>query len=582
MEVNWEMDDKKSLLLDHPIFPHAYLASPVVRESGLATIEPPPNLPQVPNLREVRQFLAQNINQPMEFVFDMGREEVGYLLLSLSGAGCAINCFYGESWEEAIGKHFPHFEHSESRMQMDEVHLKPGEASWQSPDRRAFRYCRLRIIPDGGPVTIEKIALRPCGHPVQALGKFECSDERVNKMWEVGVHTVRLCMQEVYEDGVRRDRLAWIQDTQVEALVNYYAFGDHELFATTWRHFAAKQSDDGRIDSLWDYSCWWVIALHDYYLHTADLNLVQELYSNGVAGMEWLLAHRDDLGLLSKNERWEVFGGGEAIFYKSLLYLADLANALGKSTDAVRYLKTADELKDAINRYLWDQALGVYIDRRPRHKCIGHRANFTCVEESLNAFALLFGVADQERAVKVGEYLKEHLWSPYGSFPHERPKNPDGSYTVVERQQGSPVHDDCIWPVMNFYEVEGYFRWDMPQAWELLQRCWGNLLDRGATTYWECVHQDGTIPALWTSLCHGWSAGVSYSLPASVVGIKPLSPGFTTFEIRPHLGPLQWARATVPTPYGTISVSVRKEGERAKVESVDAPSECRWVKIGDW
>ena len=92
------MNDKSSLLFDHPIFPHAYLASPVVRESGLATIEPPPNLPQVPNLWEVRQFLAQTINQPMEFVFDMGREEVGYLLLSLSGAGCAINCFYGESW----------------------------------------------------------------------------------------------------------------------------------------------------------------------------------------------------------------------------------------------------------------------------------------------------------------------------------------------------------------------------------------------------------------------------------------------------------------------------------------------------
>jgi hypothetical protein len=578
------MNDKNSLLFGQPIFPNAYLASPVARDSGLATIA---NLPQVPNLREVRPdflpktFLPRSVEEPTELVFDMGREEVGYLTLSLSGAGCEIKCFYGESWQEAIGRDFPHFEHWESRMQTDEVHLKPGKTSWQSPDRRAFRYCRLRIIPNTKPVTIETIALQPYGHPVQLRGKFECSDEWVNKMWEVGVHTVRLCMQEVYEDGVRRDRMAWIFDAQVEALVNYYAFGDRELFATTWRHFAAKQSDDGMIDSLWDYGCWWVIALHDYYLHTADLNLVREFYPNGVAGMGWFLARRDNLGLLSKDGRQEVFGGGEAIFYKALSDLAALASPLGRSADAERYLGAVDELKDAINQHLWDPTLGVYNDRRPPHINIGHRANFTCVDESLNAFALLFGIADQNRALKVGKYLQENLWSPYGSFPHERPRNPDRTYATADRQQGSPVHDDCIWPVMNFYQVEGYFHWNMPQAWELLQKCWGNLLDQGATTYWECVHQDGTIPALWTSLCHGWSAGVSYSLPASVVGIKPLSPGFATFEIHPHLGPLEWARATVPTPYGAISALVRREGDQMKVESVDAPPECRWVKTGD-
>ena len=330
------MADKNSFLFDHLILPNAYLTSPVAQDSGLATIEPPPNLPQVRNLREV--YLPQTVDQPTEFILGWDREEVGYLILSLSGAGCEITCFYRESWEEAIGRGFPHFEHWEARMQIDQVHLKAGETSWQSPDRRAFRYCRLRIVPDSGPVTIEEIALRPCGHPVQLLGRFECSDDRVNKMWEVGVHMVRLCMQEVYEDGVRRDRMAWILDAQVEALVNYYAFGDRELFATTWRHFVTKQFDDGLIDSLWDYSCWWVIALHDYYLHTADLNLVRALYPNGIAGMERLLDRRDNLCLLSKEGRQEVFGGGEAIFYKALLDLAALAASLGESSDARRYL----------------------------------------------------------------------------------------------------------------------------------------------------------------------------------------------------------------------------------------------------
>ncbi|MCD6334702.1 MAG: hypothetical protein J7M27_05150 [Candidatus Latescibacteria bacterium] len=91
----------------------------------------------------------------------------------------------------------------------------------------------------------------------------------------------------------------------------------------------------------------------------------------------------------------------EVIFYKSLLDLADLASALGKSTDAVRYLNAADEVKNAINGHLWDSALGAYIDRRPPHRNIGHLANFPCVEQSLNAFALLFDITDREHNLKI-------------------------------------------------------------------------------------------------------------------------------------------------------------------------------------
>jgi hypothetical protein len=45
-----------------------------------------------------------------------------------------------------------------------------------------------------------------------------------------------------------------------------------------------------------------------------------------------------------------------------------------------------------------------------------------------------------------------------------------------------------------------------------------------------------------------------------VAGIKPLSPGFATVAIAPHLGPLPSLTATYPHPQGEIKVSYQRQG----------------------
>jgi hypothetical protein len=39
----------------------------------------------------------------------------------------------------------------------------------------------------------------------------------------------------------------------------------------------------------------------------------------------------------------------------------------------------------------------------------------------------------------------------------------------------------------------------------------------------------------------------------------PLSDGWRTFAVDPHLGELTWAAATVPTPHGDIVIEVDRE-----------------------
>ncbi|MDT8390320.1 MAG: hypothetical protein RRC34_07410 [Lentisphaeria bacterium] len=269
---------------------------------------------------EACAFLPRAIQSAESWLIEMPHETVGYLSIHYKGGG-TISYRAGESRDEALGMTFDHVEHSSEFPQVEACLLPTGKSSWRSNKRFVMRWCKITAASTGGPLEVMAIAIKTTGHSVNEVGGFSCSDSKVNEMYGTGVRTVRLCMQEVYEDGVRRDKLPWIFDTIPQALVNYYTYGDRDLFRASWRHFAREYPGHGIV----------------------------------------------------------------------------------------------------------------------------------CTSQ---------------------------LWGPYGSFPVERPRHANGSFGPTPGQAGSPVHNDCVWPVVNFYQVEALFAWNLPQAWELLQRCWGNMIDQ--------------------------------------------------------------------------------------------------------
>jgi hypothetical protein len=98
-----------------------------------------------------------------------------------------------------------------------------------------------------------------------------------------------------------------------------------------------------------------------------------------------------------------------------------------------------------------------------------------------------------------------------------------------------------------------------------IKDCWGGQLRYGGTTFFEVYRPSwnaflGTNDALpncqctYTSLTHPWSAGVVKWLSEEMLGIKPLEPGFRTFEIIPHLvDTITAVSGSTPTIQGQIS-----------------------------
>lgn len=81
---------------------------------------------------------------------------------------------------------------------------------------------------------------------------------------------------------------------------------------------------------------------------------------------------------------------------------------------------------------------------------------------------------------------------------------------------------------------------------------WRELLDLGLKTTSE-------KPEPTRSDCHAWSAHPLFHSVATLLGIRPASPGFRTVEIRPLLGNMKQASGSVPHPRGEISASFRQE-----------------------
>jgi hypothetical protein len=49
---------------------------------------------------------------------------------------------------------------------------------------------------------------------------------------------------------------------------------------------------------------------------------------------------------------------------------------------------------------------------------------------------------------------------------------------------------------------------------------------------------------------------------ASLLGIRPVAPGFRSVTIAPQLGPLRWLRGELPHPGGTLAADLTVAGER--------------------
>ena len=511
--------------------------------------------------------------------FDLGRIAAGTLRMSIIGAavGTIIDIAASEHVDDA-GLLVTLGQHAGLRYV-----CAGGDATFESLDIIGTRFLHVSVrVPDDGAQPSLELAIADRHRPRPDGASFECSDPLLNEIFEVGLRTVDLCALDAYVDCPTREQRAWTGDSVVHQMVDLVANPDwsmarwHPQLATMARtdgmlHMAVA-SDFAADDRTFvpDWSLMWVHSVWNLYRYTGDRELVAELLPVAERTLRWFESFLGVDGLLRDVTGWVLIDWASfysrgcsstlnAVWAKALEDFAEMSDWIGNAGSASWARNRHEGVRSAFDLF-WDEDRGVYIDH------VLHGVPQRPAAQHGGAAALWSGLVPTDRIDRVVRGLTDRSRLVRHSFVMD-PVTPTGGSTGYGYMlSGYPEPE---WDAENqMVEAEPFFRFVVHDGLSRagradliadLCRDWKVFLDAGETTWPEC----------WTggTRCHGWSSTPTRDLIQHVLGITPAEPGYAAVRVVPNLGGLDWARATVPSPRGPITVEAHADG----TVTIDSP-----------
>ena len=467
---------------------------------------------------------------------DFTKETFGYIKLhGLKGKG-RVSLYYGESKEEALS---PDSCETLDRLDIDLVQTRDSLLEGS----HAFRYVNIQWE-DG--VQLDSASMLYEFSPVINKGSFHCSDEEVNRIWDVAAYTLHLNTREFFIDGIKRDRWVWSGDAYQSYLMNYYLFFDSATVTRTLWALRGKDPVTSHINTIMDYSFYWFMGVYDYYQYTGDDAFIKQCYPRMVSLMDFILARRNKDGWLEGlpgdwlfidwadglTKKGEL-SFEQLLFVRSLETMTLCAGLANDTAGKDRYERLASTLRPKLFADFWDERRQAFVHSRVDGMPGDKITRYT------NMFGILSGLFNerQREAVRQRVLLNDSI-------------------------------QKITTPYMQFYELEALCAMGgQHQVLKEMKDYWGGMLSLGATSFWEKydpLEKGAQHYAMYgrpygRSLCHAWGASPVYLLGKYYLGVRPLEPGYTKYSVEPVLGGLQWMEGEVPTPHGNIKVYCSKD-----------------------
>lgn len=463
-------------------------------------------------------------------LYDFGKETFGKLIfenVKPENAACTVIC--GESREEAL----------DPENAVVHVDLQAENGSFTSITV-AFRYV---FVPD----TLGSYDFSADYEylPLTDKGAFRSDDEQINKIWEVAAYTLHLNAREGFFDGIKRDRWVWGGDAYQSYFVNYYLMNDNDIVRRTQRILRGADPMTMHINTIADYTFYWIAAIREYYYYTGDMAFLHSIYPKMLSTMEFVKSRLDEKGLYEKRRGDWVFVDWSTHFDKdsgpmcaeqmllchAYACMAECAALLEDDGNAQKFHTLAFDVNEKINTLYWDEEKGAFID--------DYKTGNRNVTRHANIFALLYDLTSEERKQKIIQCVI---------------KNPEIPAITT--------------PYFEFFELDAMCHiGDYRYMTDMLHSYWGGMLDQGATTFWEEYFPEKSRVENYAmygqpydkSLCHAWGASPIYLIGKYVLGVRPTSYAYATYEVRPNLMCFGSFEGKVPALNGVISVKMDRE-----------------------
>ncbi len=395
---------------------------------------------------------------------------------------------------------------------------------------------------------------------------FNCSDSILNQVWDICKYSMKATsFAGLYVDG-DRERIPYEADAYINQLSHYSVDDEYTIARRTIEYFMKCPT--------WptEWQLHVPLLFYQDYMYTGNTELIEKYY--GPLKYKTLMELEDSDGFISTHSPklngevmanlgfadttqrvrdivdWPQAGGfgskGEddgfvflpintvinSMYYKNMEIMAEFAQILGKTEEALDFKQRAAKVKKSINQKLYNKEKGYYTD--------GIGTDHGSVHA--NMFPLAFGVVPPEYKKSVVEHIKTRgmACSVYGA------------QYLMEAVYNAGAGDYAL---------------DLMTATH--DRSWYNMIKIGSTITLEAWAMKYKPNSDWN---HAWGAAPGNIIPRYMWGVQPLSPGFGVAEIKPQMGWLKNCSIEVPTIKGIIKAEFVSSGSRTQKYTIELPA----------
>ncbi len=434
-----------------------------------------------------------------------------------------------------------------------------------------FRY--IRLTGWAGEVNPADFIAEVVYSKMERTGWFECSDERVNRLFLNALWGQKGNFVDVPTDCPQRDeRMGWTGDAQVFGATACMNMESDAFYRKYLYDLKKEQSKHGYVpvvipffihgSGLWDFTTtgWGDVATiipWDLYLYYGDVAALEDQFDSMKAWVDYMTSqdtegvdryygfHLGDWLAQDTADPFNLFGAtptdliATAYYAYSAQLVAKAARVLGKAEEAEKY-----------------EALYTRVRAAFRKEYMTPGGRVLSETQTAQVIALHFGLCEEHERPVIAKHLAERIRAD---------KN-----LLTTGFLGTPY----LCPALSENGLNEY-------AYSLLlstgRPSWLYAVERGATTIWERwngIDENGDFgPVSMNSFNHYAYGSIAEWMYRYAAGLNPVegAPGFKKVRVEPMPNDqLTHARASVRTPYGMLSSGWKYENGRLTVE-VEVP-----------
>ena len=437
-----------------------------------------------------------------------------------------------------------------------------------------FRYVEVEADDD---VEILKLTALHTSADVETTGRFECSDDLLNRIFKLIDWAISSNLTSITTDCPTREKLGWQEQNHLMAASMMYRYDMQALMNKIVDDLAASQHADGAIPTIapeytvfdkgsgfedtpeWGAS--FILCPWYTYQWYGDASALRKHYNAMKRYIDYLQSRSND-GILDyglgdwfdigperpgKAQLTSVALSATAMYYYELCTMSRIAQLLRKDADARRFTTMADNVKRAFNARFWDAEKRQYENGSQTASAMALYMNLVTDDNRGDVMKALVSslTPNPSREGEGSEYSQDKESAEKVSTPLPFAGGAGGEavplitagdigfrYVLQALEQGG--HSELIWQMNQRRDIPGY-------AWQIRQ---------GATALTESWQAYDDVSNNHMMLGHlmEWM----FQSPGGIRQ-KEGSVGWRHIVIAPQMvGSLTWANTSFESPKGSI------------------------------